>query len=73
MNKTILLAGIGALAYYVYTKLDEEQRNSIVSGIKDQLNKAVERFTPTNSRANFETRVDNLSNGRTDIEGNLSV
>lgn len=73
MNKTILLAGIGALAYYVYTKLDEEQRDSIVSGIKDQLNKAVERFTPTNSRANFETRMDNLSNGRTDIEENLSM
>lgn len=73
MNKTILLAGIGALAYYVYTKLDEEQRDSIVSGIKDQLNKAVERFTPTNSRAKFETRMDNLSNGRSDIEENLSM
>lgn len=73
MNKTILLAGIGALAYYVYTKLDEEQRESIVTGIKDQLNKAVERFTPTNSRAKFETRMDRFSNGRSDIEENLSM
>ena len=67
MNKTILLAGIGALAYYVYTRLDEEQKESIVNGIKEQLDKTVERFMPKNSRANFETRVDNLASGRMDI------
>ncbi len=67
MNKTILLAGIGALAYYVYSRLDEEQKDSIVKGVKDQLNKTMEQIMPRNSRANFETRVDNLANGRTDI------
>ena len=66
MKSTILLAGIGALAYYIYTRLDEEQRDSIVNGIKDQLNKTVEQFMPRNSRANFETKMDNFSNGRTD-------
>lgn len=68
MNKTILLAGIGALAYYVYTKLDEEQKESIVNGIKDQLNKTMEQIMPRNSRAKFETKIDNLANGRTDIQ-----
>jgi hypothetical protein len=68
MNKTILLAGIGALAYYVYTRLDEEQKESIVSGVKEQLNKAMERFMPTNARANFETRMDNLADGRSGLE-----
>ena len=67
------MAGIGALAYYVYTKLDEEQKDSIVRGVKDQLNKAMDRVMPRNSRANFETKVDNLSNGRTDIAENLSM
>jgi hypothetical protein len=67
MNKTIFLAGIGALAYYVYSKLDEEQKQSIVKGVKDQLNKTVEQIMPRNSRANFETRVDNLTNGRNDL------
>ena len=71
MNKTILLAGIGALAYYVYTKLDEEQKESIVQGVKDQLNKAMERVMPRNSRANFETRMDNLAGGRTDLADSL--
>ena len=71
MNKTILLAGIGALAYYIYTRLDEEQKDTIVNGIKDQLNKAADRFMPRNSRANFETRMDNLANGRADFEENV--
>jgi len=66
MKAAIFLAGIGALAYYVYTRLDEEQKESIVNGVKDQLNKAVEQFMPKNSKANFETRMDNLAEGRID-------
>ena len=66
MKSAIFLAGIGALAYYVYTRMDEEQKENIVQGIKDQLNKTVEQFMPRNSRANFETKVDNLTNGRVD-------
>ena len=73
MNKTILMAGIGALAYYVYTKLDEEQKDTIVKGVKEQLNKAMERVMPRNSRANFESKVDNLSNGRNDISESFSM
>jgi hypothetical protein len=73
MNKTILLAGIGALAYYIYTRLDEEQKDSLVKGVKDQLNKTMEQFMPRNSKANYETRMDNLANGRSDIEENFSV
>lgn len=72
MKSTILLAGIGALAYYIYTRLDEEQKESIVNGIKDQLNKTVEQFMPRNSRANFETKMDNFSNGRTDTGESFS-
>jgi hypothetical protein len=66
MKASIFLAGIGALAYYIYTRMDEEQKESIVKGIKDQLNKTVEQFMPRNSRANFETKADNLTNGRID-------
>jgi hypothetical protein len=57
-KKTAILAGIGALAYYLYTRLDEEQKDTIVKGIKDQLNKTIEQFMPRNSKANFETRMD---------------
>ena len=63
MKATIFLAGIGALAYYIYTRMDEEQKENIVKGIRDQLNKTVEQFMPRNTRANFETKVDNLTNG----------
>lgn len=58
LKTTALLAGAGALAYYLFTRLDEEQKNTIVKGVKDQLNKTMDRFMPTNSRANFETRMD---------------
>lgn len=66
MKATIFLAGIGALAYYIYTRMDEEQKENIVKGIRDQLNKTVEQFMPRNTRANFETKVDNLTNGATE-------
>lgn len=60
-TKSLLLAGIGALGYYIYTRMSEEQKNKIVEGLKQQLNKVVDNLMPTNSRAAFETRVDNAN------------
>jgi uncharacterized membrane protein YebE (DUF533 family) len=71
MKTTVLLAGVGALAYYIYNRMDEEQKQSIVQGVKDQLNKTIEQIMPRNSRANFETRVDNITNSNSVGEGSL--
>jgi hypothetical protein len=62
--KTILLAGVGALGYYLYNRMSEEQKNKIVRGVKDQLNRAVDQLMPTNSRAAFETKADTMPQSR---------
>lgn len=62
-KKTLLIAGVGALAYYLYSRMDKEQKDNIVKTVKDQLGKTMERFMPRNSKASFETRMDNVSGG----------
>jgi len=61
LKTTALLAGVGALAYYLYNRMDEEQKESIVTSVKDTLNKTIEQLMPRNSKANFETRMDSIA------------
>lgn len=68
-TKTLLLAGIGALGYYLYSRMSEEQKNKLIEGLKQQLNKAVENFMPTNSRASYETRVENATSPGSEFRG----
>ena len=35
MNKTLLLAGIGAIAYYMYKKMSPQDKERISNSIKD--------------------------------------
>ena len=43
----ILLAGLAAFAYYRYSKMSEEQKRNLVSGIKEKGKKLYDQYMPT--------------------------
>jgi len=44
MKKTLLLAGIGAFAYYMYKKMSPEEKENISRKVKDAGNKLAENL-----------------------------
>ncbi len=43
----LLLAGLAAFAYYRYSKMSEEQKRNLVSGLKEKGKKLYDEFMPT--------------------------
>ncbi len=43
----LLLAGLAAFAYYKYSKMSEEQKRNLVSGLKEKGKKLYDEYMPT--------------------------
>ncbi|MBC7935734.1 MAG: hypothetical protein H7Y86_10330 [Rhizobacter sp.] len=56
MKKTLLLAGIGAYAYYMYKKMSPEEKANISSKIKETGKKLTENL-PEEIKSLFNTKT----------------
>ena len=52
-KKTLILVGLAAFAYYKYSRLSEEQKNTLVYTIKQKFRKFYEEYIPQNIRDLF--------------------
>ena len=55
MKKTLLLAGLGAYAYYRYTKMTAEEKANITNKIKETGNKLTE-YLPEDVKGLFNKK-----------------
>ena len=73
----ILLAGLAAFAYYRYSKMSEEQKRNLVSGLKEKGKKLYDQYMPTEIKSMLEKKDtsgktgDNYNTGSSNYgEGN---
>jgi hypothetical protein len=52
----LLLAGLAAFAYYKYSKMSEEQKRNLVSGLKEKGQKLYDQYMPTEIKSMFEKK-----------------
>ncbi len=56
---TLLLAGLAAFAYYKYSKMSPEQKNSLVGTIKEKGKKLYDQYLPDELKNVFEKKQSN--------------
>ena len=53
----LLLAGLAAFAYYKYSKLSEEEKRNLVSGLKNKGKKLYDQYVPANLKTAIEKNM----------------
>jgi len=53
----LLLAGLAAFAYYKYSKLSEEEKRNLVSGLKEKGKKLYDQYVPANLKTAIEKNM----------------
>ena len=59
-KRTLILAGLAAFIYYKYSKLSEEQKDDLISTLREEGKKLYDLFIPTAIK-NLFTKKDNMS------------
>lgn len=65
----LLLAGLAAFAYYRYSKMSEEQKRNLVSGLKEKGKKLYDEYMPTEIK-NMLGKKENPGSKKNYGEGN---
>ncbi len=52
----LLLAGLAAFAYYKYSKMSEEEKQNIISSLKDQGKKLYDQYVPEEVKNVFSNK-----------------
>jgi len=60
----LLLAGLAAFAYYKYSKMSEQEKNSMVSGWKEKGQKLYDEYIPENIKNMVNKKSNAESNGQ---------
>src|SRR5688500_3477500 len=68
-KRGLLLASLAAFAYYRYSKMTEEQKRNLVSGLKEKGKKLYDEYMPTEIK-NMLGKKENPGGNRNYGEGN---
>ena len=62
----LLLAGIAAFAYYKYSKMSQEEKTNLVSGLKEKGQKLYDEYMPAQVKEMFATKGNTTQNNSFD-------
>lgn len=65
-SKGLLLAGLAAFAYYKYSKMSAEEKQNIVSTLKDQGKKLYDQYVPEEVKNVFANKGNTTGNNNFD-------